>query len=141
MHTSSPLPLLLSLFLIRASSVPTTGLAFDQVTDLLTPITSPCTGNNTTNRQCWNDGHSICEDFDLSNPITRKTVTYNLDITNTTRNPDGHGEIECLLVNGQYPGPTLTYVVMLRANERGTDQNHSELGRLHDRQRSELHAG
>lgn len=36
-----------------------------------------------------------------------KTVTYDLTITNSTCNPDGHGERLCLLINGQYPGPTI----------------------------------
>lgn len=102
--------LLLSLLSPLASSIPTTGLELDQITDALTTVTSPCTVNNATNRQCWFNGLSIHQDFDLANPITGKTVTYNLEITNTTCNPDGHGEIECLLVNGMYPGPTLRHV-------------------------------
>lgn len=38
---------------------------------------------------------------------TGKTVSYNLEITNTTCNPDGANEQQCLLINGQYPGPVV----------------------------------
>lgn len=31
----------------------------------------------------------------------------NLEITNSTCSPDGSASQECLLINGQYPGPTI----------------------------------
>lgn len=67
-----------------------------------------CT-NGPTSRNCWSDGFDINTDADLSWPTTGKTVTYNFEITNTTCNPDGHGPVICLLVNNQYPGPTIRY--------------------------------
>ena len=35
-------------------------------------------------------------------------MQYNFDITEGTCNPDGGGSRECMLVNGQYPGPTVS---------------------------------
>lgn len=58
-------------------------------------------------RACWSNGYSIKTDFDLKHPTTGNTVTYNLEITNTTCNPDGNGDMQCYLINNQYPGPTI----------------------------------
>lgn len=67
---------------------------------------SACT-NGPFSRACWKNGYSIATDFDQKFPTTGKTVTYDLTITNSTCNPDGHGERLCLKVNDQYPGPTI----------------------------------
>ncbi|KAI9653733.1 MAG: hypothetical protein M1821_006927 [Bathelium mastoideum] len=40
-------------------------------------------------------------------PNTGNTVFYNLEVTNTTCNPDGNGDRICMLFNNQYPGPTI----------------------------------
>jgi len=64
--------------------------------------------NGPNTRACWVDGYSIATDFDKKHPTTGKTVTYDLEITNGTCNPDGHGSRVCFFVNGQYPGPALT---------------------------------
>lgn len=68
---------------------------------------SQCT-NSPTSRNCWKDGYSVATDFDEKWPTTGRTVKYTLNIANTTCDPDGSspGRI-CLLVNDQYPGPTL----------------------------------
>ena len=63
--------------------------------------------NGALTRACWSNGYSIATDFDQKHPTTGRTVTYNLDITNTTCNQDGHGEQSCMLINGQYPGPVI----------------------------------
>lgn len=65
-----------------------------------------CT-NGPYTRFCWGDGYSIATDFDQKFPTTGNTVTYDLDITNGTCNPDGNGERLCLLINNQYPGPLI----------------------------------
>ncbi|KAK0940481.1 laccase, multicopper oxidase, benzenediol:oxygen oxidorectuctase [Friedmanniomyces endolithicus] len=65
-----------------------------------------CT-NGPNTRACWKNGYSIATDFDQKFPTTGNTVTQNLEITNGTCNPDGHGSRLCLLINGQYPGPTI----------------------------------
>ncbi|KAH7043767.1 laccase-1 precursor [Macrophomina phaseolina] len=57
-------------------------------------------------RNCWRDNFNIDTDFDERFPTTGKTVTYNLEITNTTMAPDGIERV-VMAVNGQYPGPTL----------------------------------
>ncbi|KAK5118803.1 hypothetical protein LTR62_000012 [Meristemomyces frigidus] len=66
-----------------------------------------CTHGPTT-RGCWKNGYSIATDFDQKFPSTGKIVPHSITITNTTCNPDGHGERLCLLINDQYPGPTLS---------------------------------
>lgn len=63
---------------------------------------------NTPNfRNCWASGFSVATDFDNKSPTTGRTVHYDLEITNTTCNPDGASARTCLLVNKQYPGPTI----------------------------------
>ena len=63
--------------------------------------------NGAFTRSCWGNGFSISTDFDTKWPTTGKTRIYNFEITNTTCNPDGSGARTCLLVNNQYPGPTI----------------------------------
>ncbi len=83
-----------------------------------------CT-NGPLTRNCWASGYSVATDFDAKWPTTGKTVSvsslpkkhydilittrpqYNFEITNTTCNPDGNGAKNCLLINNQYPGPTV----------------------------------
>ncbi|KAF2706997.1 multicopper oxidase [Pleomassaria siparia CBS 279.74] len=68
---------------------------------------SACT-NGPLTRTCWSSGFSAATDFDAKWPTTGKTVSYNLEITNGTCNPDGHGAKPCQLLNNQYPGPLIT---------------------------------
>ncbi|KAF2230951.1 multicopper oxidase [Viridothelium virens] len=67
---------------------------------------SACT-NSPLTRSCWGNGFSIATDFDKKWPNTGKTVSYNIEVTNTTCNPDGNGSKLCFLFNNQYPGPTI----------------------------------
>ncbi|KAK4496153.1 hypothetical protein PRZ48_012132 [Zasmidium cellare] len=91
-----------------ALSLCSQAFALPQSSDLATRDTADgaCT-NGPLTRACWSDGFSIATDFDQKFPTTGNTVTYNLEITNGTCNPDGHGERICFLINGQYPGPTI----------------------------------
>ncbi|KAI8932752.1 hypothetical protein NX059_010242 [Plenodomus lindquistii] len=57
-------------------------------------------------RGCWTNGFSIDTDMDINWPNTGKTVKYHLEITNSTGSPDGF-ERPMMLINGQYPGPTI----------------------------------
>ncbi|CAD0081465.1 unnamed protein product [Aureobasidium vineae] len=66
-----------------------------------------CT-NGPNSRSCWSNGYSVKTDFDQKHPTTGKTVPYNLEITETTCNPDGNGAIPCFLINGVQPGPVIT---------------------------------
>ncbi|ORY12815.1 putative multicopper oxidase, type 1 [Clohesyomyces aquaticus] len=66
-----------------------------------------CT-NGPLTRNCWSNGYSVATDFDAKWPTTGKTVSYSLEITNGTCNPDGHGSKPCQLFNGQYPAPVIT---------------------------------
>ena len=83
--------------------------------------------NSASSRQCWGAGFDINTDVDEAWPdtgriaevsiarhvrfhvldILAKLLKYTLTIRNTTCDPDGHGSRQCLLVNDQYPGPTL----------------------------------
>jgi FtsP/CotA-like multicopper oxidase with cupredoxin domain len=58
-------------------------------------------------RNCWAQGFSIESDFDEKWPNTGSTKSYSLEITNSTCNFDGQTR-DCLLINGQYPGPKIT---------------------------------
>lgn len=60
-----------------------------------------------SNRQGWDNGHNVWTNFNHDFPHTGRKVKYDLEITNTTCNPDGHGPRVCMLVNNQYPGPTI----------------------------------
>lgn len=82
-----------------AATVPTAEL-------IETRASSSCS-NNPTNRACWTSGFNIATDFDKTFPSTGNTVYYNLELTNGTCNPDGHRARQCLLFNGQYPGPVI----------------------------------
>jgi hypothetical protein len=64
-----------------------------------------CT-NGAYTRECWGNGYSISADFDEKWPTTGKTRFYNFEIKNTTCAPDGISK-QCLLINDQYPGPTI----------------------------------
>ncbi|GAB7364083.1 hypothetical protein MBLNU230_g4635t1 [Neophaeotheca triangularis] len=63
--------------------------------------------NGPYTRMCWENGFSVATDFDQKFPLTGNTVTYDLEIKNTTCNPDGMEERTCLMINDQYPGPTI----------------------------------
>lgn len=67
---------------------------------------SQCTHGPKT-RACWTKGYSIATDFDQKFPVTGNTVSYDLEITNSTCNPDGNGVRLCMLINGKYPGPVI----------------------------------
>ncbi|EME45697.1 hypothetical protein DOTSEDRAFT_129162 [Dothistroma septosporum NZE10] len=67
----------------------------------------PACTNGPTTRACWSNGYSIATDFDQKSPRTGNTVTYNLEITNGTCNPDGKASRVCFLINGQFPGPLI----------------------------------
>src|SRR5947207_2193293 len=78
-------------------------------------------------RDCWDDDHDIATDYNLNWPNTGKVAEvrllgsahigsiaiantispqYHLEITNTTAAPDGFERL-MMLVNGQFPGPTI----------------------------------
>lgn len=80
--------------------------AFPTAELIETRASSSCS-NNAANRACWTSGFNIATDFDKGFPSTGNTVYYNLELTNGTCNPDGHGARQCLLFNGQYPGPVI----------------------------------
>ena len=70
-------------------------------------VSNSC-ANGPQTRNCWSDGFNVGTDFDKKWPTTGNTRRYDWTITNTTCNLDGKspGRV-CMLVNGQYPGPTL----------------------------------
>lgn len=85
-------------------AAPTTrGLAVTTTTSAAP--TANCS-NGPTSRGCWNQGFSVDTDFDDDWPVTGRSVSYDLTITNTTLAPDGFSR-QVLAINGQYPGPTI----------------------------------
>jgi hypothetical protein len=69
------------------------------------PPDSICT-NSPLTRACWKDGFSISTNYDSTWPVTGRTVSYHLEITNATIAPDGLSRMGAL-INGRYPGPTI----------------------------------
>lgn len=62
----------------------------------------PACKNGPLTRACWQSGFSIATDFDNKLPPAGRTVTYHLEITNTTHlAPDGFQRL-VMAVNGQY---------------------------------------
>ncbi|KAK6438685.1 laccase, multicopper oxidase, benzenediol:oxygen oxidorectuctase [Oleoguttula sp. CCFEE 5521] len=78
-----------------------------RATSTTTRVADAACTNGPLTRSCWKNGYSVATDFDQKFPTGGATVTYNLEITNGTCNPDGNGPRLCLLFNGQYPGPTI----------------------------------
>jgi hypothetical protein len=68
--------------------------------------TEPTCTHGPTSRGCWTGAFDIDTDFDRNWPVTGRTVSYDLTVTNTTLAPDGFRR-RVLAVNGQYPGPTI----------------------------------
>jgi len=70
------------------------------------------TCNTATNRQCWttSPAFNINTDWETSWPSTGVTRTYTLTLTelNTWTGPDGRTKTKAMLVNGVYPGTTIT---------------------------------
>ena len=89
--------------LVKRQAIPT---ASSPVVATPTSADEACS-NGAFTRACWGNGYSISTDFDLKWPTTGKTRIYNFEITNTTCNPDGNVARTCLLINNQYPGPTI----------------------------------
>lgn len=110
-----------------SSTVPTSTLVAD----------GSCKNGQFT-RSCWGNGYSIATDFDEKWPTTGVTRTYNFELTNVTCAPDGISR-DCLLINGQYPGPLITanwgdtIVVNLKnsAAHNGTGLHYHGIRQLH----------
>ncbi|KAF2196616.1 hypothetical protein GQ43DRAFT_382858 [Delitschia confertaspora ATCC 74209] len=71
-------------------------------------VSSPICINSPTSRNCWAPGFDINTNVYTKTPTTAQTKSFDLSITNTTCNPDGNGARVCMLINNQYPGPTIT---------------------------------
>lgn len=89
--------LFLSALLLGATALP-------QVSERSSHLTKRC-DNSATDRSCWGD-YDLTTDYYNTVPDTGVTVTYYLEITNTTASPDGF-ERQVLLINGTMPGPTI----------------------------------
>lgn len=61
------------------------------------------------NRACWSGGFDINTDYELSTPpgVTRSYSWTLEEFTNWTA-PDGEVKDSAMLINGMYPGPTIT---------------------------------
>ncbi|KAK0650008.1 laccase [Cercophora newfieldiana] len=67
------------------------------------------TCNTPTNRACWTSGFNINTDYETSVPVTGVTREYNLVITEHDNwvGGDGVPKKKAMLINGQFPGPTI----------------------------------
>ncbi|PKS05757.1 hypothetical protein jhhlp_007586 [Lomentospora prolificans] len=77
-------------------------------TSVLTPGGSPCGEHGPTNRRCWMNNWTIDKENEIDPPPAFHNREYDFYITNETHwmGPDGV-EKHVMLVNGQYPGPTI----------------------------------
>jgi FtsP/CotA-like multicopper oxidase with cupredoxin domain len=98
-----------SLALALPRAEPPTRVLVDRQATSASPVPDGECTNGPRSRGCWGNGFSISTDFDAKSPPDGTTVTYDLEISNTTRpNPDGSGGSRPLmLINGQYPGPVI----------------------------------
>jgi aminopeptidase N len=67
------------------------------------------TCNTPTNRACWTTGFDINTDYESKVPRTGVTrrYTFNINEHHNWMGPDGHVKEVAMLVNSQYPGPTI----------------------------------
>ncbi|KAL0942282.1 multicopper oxidase [Colletotrichum truncatum] len=66
-----------------------------------------CGTHGPRNRACWKGKYSIDTDYEYVTPPTGKTRVFDLTITNHTDfAPDGVSK-PAMLINGQFPGPTI----------------------------------
>ncbi|KAH8900905.1 hypothetical protein GQ53DRAFT_132912 [Thozetella sp. PMI_491] len=92
-----------SLLLVRALAAP----SFPGENELQ-PRASTC--NTATNRACWTTNFNINTDYETSTPTTGVTRTFTFTITEVNNYVGGDGvtKVKAMLVNGQFPGPTIT---------------------------------
>ncbi|KAK3320100.1 multicopper oxidase-domain-containing protein [Cercophora scortea] len=66
--------------------------------------------NTATNRQCWTSNFDINTDYETTIPATDVTKSYTLTLTevNNWVGGDGRKKVKAMLVNGQFPGPTIS---------------------------------
>ncbi|KAK0725030.1 multicopper oxidase-domain-containing protein [Lasiosphaeris hirsuta] len=69
------------------------------------------TCNTATNRACWttSPAFNINTDYETNTPVTGVTQTYTFTLTeiNSWVGGDGRTKTKAMLVNGQFPGPTI----------------------------------
>ncbi|KAK3940894.1 multicopper oxidase-domain-containing protein [Diplogelasinospora grovesii] len=88
----------------------TLGLAFPPCQQPNQHLQQRQTCNTATNRQCWTNGFSINTDYETSTPFTGVTRTFTFTLTEVDNwvGGDGGTKTKAMLVNGQFPGPTIT---------------------------------
>lgn len=66
--------------------------------------------NTPSNRACWSEGFDINTDWEVKAPVTGKTRTYTLTITEVDNyvGADGQVKEKAMLINDQFPGPVIT---------------------------------
>ncbi|KAI0146303.1 laccase-like protein [Xylariaceae sp. FL1272] len=71
--------------------------------------TRASTCNTATNRACWSDGYDINTDYEVDTPdgVTR-TYDFTIEEFRDWEAPDGTVKEIAMLINGQFPGPTIT---------------------------------
>ncbi|EFX03359.1 laccase [Grosmannia clavigera kw1407] len=74
------------------------------------PASNQTSCNTATDRQCWTSGFDIDTDYEASTPVTGVTRTYTLVLSEVDNYVSGDGQVKtkAMLVNGSFPGPTVT---------------------------------
>lgn len=74
--------------------------------DVIESRASTC--QTASNRACWSDGFNINTDYEASTP-PGQVRTFNWEVTEKDNwtGPDGVMKKKVMLINNQYPGPTL----------------------------------
>ncbi|KAK8044631.1 multicopper oxidase [Apiospora rasikravindrae] len=95
----------ISLFVSLCAAAPAPAL---EVSEIETRAASTC--NTPDNRACWTDDFNLQTDYETSTPpagSTPKTFDWEVTEQDNWETPDGRILPKVMLVNGQFPGPTL----------------------------------
>ncbi|KAI0532733.1 multicopper oxidase-domain-containing protein [Xylaria digitata] len=72
-------------------------------------VRGPGSCHTPSNRACWSPGFDINTDYDTKTPAgTLRTFNWEVTEHDNWTGPDGRVKSKVMLVNNQYPGPTLT---------------------------------
>lgn len=107
MWSRSPFTSLVSLSLLLSLSTAAPAPALE-VSEIETRAASTC--NTADNRACWTDDFNIQTDYETSTPPAGSSPrTFNWEITERDNYETADGRVlpKVMLINGQFPGPTL----------------------------------
>lgn len=106
MWSLPPLTGLVSVSLLLSLTVAAPAPALE-ISEIETRAASTC--NTPSNRACWTDDFNLQTDYETSTPPAGSNRTFNWELTERDNFETADGRIlpKVMLVNGQFPGPTL----------------------------------